>query len=177
MMQLSIYLCRKSGKNNMKEKLKNLYNRYREMIVYIFWGGMSTVVSWGSYTLFAYLLAGITSDISILSMTISVTVFVANAMSWIFAVAFAFYTNKMFVFQSRSWKMDVWVGELVKFVSARIATGVLEILGVPFLVAIGLNQTILGIEGAVAKLALSVAVVVLNYIFSKLLIFKKQENK
>ena len=157
----------------MKEKLINLYNKYREIIVYIFWGGMSTVVGWGSYIIFASLLSGNVSDIHLLSMTISVTVFVANVLSWIFAVAFAFYTNKVFVFQSKSWKMDIWVGECLKFVGARIATGVLEIFGVPFLVAIGLNQKIFGIEGIVAKITVSVAVVALNYVFSKLFIFKK----
>ncbi len=157
----------------MKEKIINLYNKYREIIVYIFWGGMSTVVGWGSYIIFASLLSGNVSDIHLLSMTISVTVFVANVLSWIFAVAFAFYTNKVFVFQSKSWKMDIWVGECVKFVGARIATGVLEIFGVPFLVAIGLNQKIFGIEGIVAKITVSVAVVALNYVFSKLFIFKK----
>lgn len=157
----------------MKEKIINLYNKYREIIVYIFWGGMSTVVGWGSYIIFASLLSGNVSDIHLLSMTISVTVFVANVLSWIFAVAFAFYTNKVFVFQSKSWKMDIWVGECVKFVGARIATGVLEIFGVPFLVAIGLNQKLFGIEGIVAKITVSVAVVALNYVFSKLFIFKK----
>lgn len=157
----------------MKEKIINLYNKYREIIVYIFWGGMSTVVGWGSYIIFASLLSGNVSDIHLLSMTISVTVFVANVLSWIFAVAFAFYTNKVFVFQSKSWKMDIWVGECLKFVGARIATGVLEIFGVPFLVAIGLNQKIFGIEGIVAKITVSVAVVALNYVFSKLFIFKK----
>ncbi len=157
----------------MKEKIINLYNKYREIIVYIFWGGMSTVVGWGSYIVFASLLSGNVSDIHLLSMTISVTVFVANVLSWILAVAFAFYTNKVFVFQSKSWKIDIWVGECVKFVGARIATGVLEIFGVPFLVAIGLNQKIFGIEGIVAKITVSVAVVALNYVFSKLFIFKK----
>ena len=157
----------------MKEKIINLYNKYREIIVYIFWGGMSTVVGWGSYIIFASLLSGNVSDIHLLSMTISVTVFVANVLSWIFAVAFAFYTNKVFVFQSKSWKMDIWVGECLKFVGARIATGVLEIFGVPFLVAIGLNQKIFGIEGIVAKITVSVAVVALNYVFSQLFIFKK----
>lgn len=159
----------------MKEKIINLYNKYREIIVYIFWGGMSTVVGWGSYIIFASLLSRNVSDIHLLSMTISVTVFVANVLSWILAVTFAFYTNKVFVFQSKSWKMDIWVGECVKFVGARIATGVLEIFGVPFLVAIGLNQKIFGIEGIVAKITVSVAVVALNYVFSKLFIFKEKK--
>lgn len=159
----------------MKDKIITIYNKYREIIVYIFWGGMATVVSWGSYTVFAYLLAGSTGELNFFSMKVSVAVFVANILSWILAVSFAFFTNKVFVFQSKSWKMAVWVGECVKFVGARIATGVLEIVGVPFLVAIGLNQTIFDIEGIVSKIIVSVAVIVLNYIFSKLFIFKTAE--
>lgn len=158
----------------MKDRISTIYNKYREIIVYIFWGAMATVVSWGSYTVFAYLLAGSTVELNFFSMKVSVTVFVANILSWILAVSFAFFTNKVFVFQSKSWKMEVWVAECVKFVGARIATGVLEIVGVPFMVAIGLNQTIFDIEGIVSKIIVSIAVVVLNYVLSKILVFREE---
>ena len=63
--------------------------------------------------------------------------------------------------------------ELGKFVAARLATGLIEIAGVPFLVSCGLDQTVFGIEGMAAKAAVSVLVLILNYVFSKLLIFRK----
>lgn len=68
--------------------------------------------------------------------------------------------------------MKDWIPEFGKFFSARAATGIMEIAAVPFLVGIGLNQTIFGIEGMVAKVLVSVLVVLLNYVFGKLFVFK-----
>ena len=135
-----------------------IYHAYKEAIDYLFWGGMTTVVSWGSYSLFVLLGA---------------SVFWGNAGSWVCAVTFAFVTNKLWVFGSKSWAGNVVFPELGKFLSSRVATGVFEMVAVPALVAIGLNQTIFGIDGMVSKVVVSVAVIVLNYILSKLFVFKK----
>ena len=135
-----------------------IYHTYKEAIDYLFWGGMTTVVSWGSYSAFVLLGAG---------------VFWGNVLSWICAVLFAFVTNKLWVFQSKSWAGNVMLPELGKFLSSRVATGVFEMAAVPALVALGLNQTIFGIEGMVSKVLVSVVVVILNYILSKLFVFKK----
>ena len=142
----------------MINKLCKLYHAYKEAIDYLFWGGMTTVVSWGSYSVFVLLGTG---------------VFWGNVGSWICAVSFAFVTNKLWVFQSKSWVGSVVFPELTKFLSSRVATGIFEMIAVPALVAIGLNQTILGIDGMVSKVIVSVAVIVLNYILSKLFVFKK----
>ena len=91
------------------------------------------------------------------------------------AIVFAFITNKLWVFESKSWKRSVWLSELWRFLSARIVTGILEIVAVPLLVGIGLSQTIFGVEGMVAKVLVSVAVVVLNYVF-KMYEVKKAEK-
>lgn len=135
-----------------------IYHAYKEAIDYLFWGGMTTVVSWGTYSLFVLLGA---------------SVFWANAGSWVCAVAFAFVTNKLWVFRSKSWESSVLFPELSKFLSSRVATGIFEMAAVPALVALGLNQTIFGIDGMVSKVLVSVAVVILNYILSKLFVFKK----
>ena len=63
------------------------------------------------------------------------------------------------------------------FVGARLITGCIEWLGVPALVKLGLNQKFLGIDGMFSKVLVSVIVVILNYVFSKLLIFKNKENQ
>lgn len=147
--------------------------KYREAIAYIFWGAMTTTVSWMSYSLFAFLLKQYPSAFRILDMEFSMVVFAANILSWICAVSFAFVTNKMWVFHSRCWKGAVVLPELGKFVAARLATGIIEIAGVPLLVSCGLNQTVFGIEGVAAKVAVSALVLVLNYVFSKLLIFRQ----
>lgn len=146
--------------------------KYKEIISYLFWGVMTTMVSWISYSLFALLLKNQVSSFTIMGVRISLVVLVSNILSWICAVLFAFVTNKLWVFHSKSWEIRVFVPELGKFIFARLVTGVLEIVLVPLLVGIGLNQTILGIEGMAAKVAVSVLIVVLNYIFSKIFIFK-----
>lgn len=144
------------------ENIKNLYIKYREIISYLFWGGATTCVSWGTYTIFA----GV----------VDTGVITANILSWIFAVSFAYVTNKIWVFQSKSWKKEVIVRELGLFLSTRFATGAFEIIAVPFLVYVGMDQKIFGVKGAVAKVVVSILVVILNYIFSKLLIFRKKKT-
>ena len=154
------------------EKITALIKKYREIILYLFWGGMTTVVSWGSYSLFAILFKNQINVVRFVDMEISIVVLISNILSWVCAFLFAFITNKLWVFESKSWKADVCLPEFGKFLSARALTGILEIVLVPLLVSVGLNQTIFGIEGMVAKIIVSVAVVILNYVFSKLFIFK-----
>ena len=143
------------------KRIKDFLLSHREIISYLFWGGMTTIVSWGSYSLFVLILKSVT---------------VSNILSWICAVLFAFITNKIWVFRSRIWSLTVVLPEFWKFIAYRLATGALEIIGVPFLVKIGLNQQIFGIDGIVAKVLVSVAVVILNYVSSKLSVFKKRDS-
>lgn len=112
--------------------------------------------------------------IELFGMEMSVVVLVSNILSWVCAFLFAFVTNKLWVFKSKSWKAEVCLPEFGKFFSARALTGVMEIVLVPLMVSLGLDQTIFGIEGMVAKVIVSVAVVILNYVFSKLFIFKSK---
>ncbi len=137
--------------------------------MYLIFGVLTTVVSWGSYALFEILLGLFISDVIVLSS-------VANVISWIIAVLFAFVTNKLWVFESKSWKGSVLVKELGSFVGSRLLTGVLEWFGVPLLMLIGLDQPILGIEGMLAKVLISVIVVILNYVLSKLLVFRNKKK-
>ena len=158
----------------MKDKVKQLYNKYHEVIAYLFWGVLTTIVCWGSYSLLMLAFKGLPeTGITVFGKSFPLAVTIANVLSWIIAVAFAFITNKIRVFQSRNWSRRVVVPELLKFLSSRIATGIIEIVGVPFLVTIGLNQTILGIEGMLSKVIVSIIVVILNYVFSKFIVFRK----
>ena len=151
-----------------------LYKKYKEIIRYLFWGVMTTVVSWLTYALFALLFGGLTAEVHVFGLSVSAAVLLANALSWLCAVLFAYVTNKLWVFESKSWEMRVVWPELAKFFSSRAATGVLELVGVPLLTAVGLNQPILGVEGMLAKVIVTVVVVILNYVLSKLFVFKKQ---
>lgn len=151
------------------EKLRELFKKHKEVIMYLIFGVLTTLVSWGSYAAFETLLGTFIGNAVVLSS-------VANVLSWIAAVLFAFITNKLWVFNSRSFKKDVVFKELGAFVGSRLLTGVLEWFGVPLLMLIGLDQAILGIEGMLAKVIISVVVVILNYILSKLLVFRNKKK-
>lgn len=152
----------------MMNKLLVLIKKNEEIISYIFWGFLTTAVSWCSYSAFVWLFGSLK-----LSEMISVTS--SNLFSWIMAIIFAFATNKIFVFKSKSWKREVLIPETVKFVGARVFTGVLELVLVPVLVFLGLNQTIYGVQGMLSKVIVTIFVIILNYFFSKLFIFKKKD--
>lgn len=159
----------------MMSKIKDLFIKYKEIITYVIFGVLTTVVSWGSYTVF----------VEVLSMK----VFVGNLLSWICAIVFAYVTNKLWVFESKSWKPSVIGKEIVTFVASRGITGVIEILCVPLLAKTGFDNIFYGIlekmnisigifftDGIYSKIFLSVVVVILNYFFSKFIIFKNKKK-
>ena len=135
------------------EKLKTLLARYRDVIVYLVFGVLTTAVNYIIY-LPCYNVLGLSGSAS-------------NAIAWVGAVAFAYLTNKPFVFRSHDWSAKTVIPELTKFVGCRVGSGVLETA------IIFLTVDLLGWNGNVMKLLTSVLVVVLNYIGSKLLVFKK----
>lgn len=133
--------------------MKKWLEKYWHVITYLFFGALTTAVSFLVYfPCFNWLhwSAGI-----------------SNGVSWIVAVAFAFLTNKPFVFKSHDWSWRVVWPELTKFVGCRIASFLLE-TGI-----LVLTVDCLLWNGNVMKLLTAVLVVVLNYIGSKLLVFKK----
>jgi len=154
------------------KKLLALFEKYREIISYLFWGVMTTLVSWATYALFELIFHNIRGELFGVALSIQL----ANVLSWVCAVLFAYVTNKLWVFGSKSWEPSVVWPELLKFLSARAATGVLEVVGVPLLVRLGLNQTLLGREGFGAKILVSIIVIILNYVLSKLVVFRKKKN-
>ena len=131
-----------------------------EVYRYLFFGGLTTIVSLGSYFLAALAIGG-GNELTGLQVQ------VANIISWIFAVSFAYITNKLWVFNSRSTDIKVLFREITSFVSAWIFSLVVE-AGWLFL-----SVELLNINDFIAKVIGQFVVVVLNYIFSKLFIFKK----
>ena len=93
---------------------------------------------------------------------------VSNMIAWVVAVAFAYLTNKPFVFKSNDWSAAAVLPELTKFIGCRIGSGAAETL------ILFLAVDLLGWNGNVWKLLTQVMVVVLNYIGSKLLVFRKK---
>lgn len=143
--------------------IKELFKKYKEIIMYLIFGVTTTLVNWVVYTPMVNLL--------------SVNETAANAVAWFVAVLYAYITNKLFVFESKSWKASVLLREIISFFGARVASGVFEIFLPGLLIKLGLGHSFFGIKGGVAKIVVSVLVIVLNYIFSKLFVFRKKKDK
>lgn len=142
--------------------------KYEETIAYVFWGFLTTVVSWLSYSVSVYIF-------NLLKMTPEIFVItLANIISWVFAVLFAFFVNKYFVFKSKEKNVGKTLLEFAKFVLSRLLTGLFELVSVPLLVKIGLDFKLFGVDGMVSKIIVTVIVIILNYIISKFYIFKRK---
>jgi len=141
--------------------VKTTIDEHREAVLYLFFGGLTTLVSWLTYTLFVW---------------VGLEINASNIASWFCAVVFAFVVNKWFVFESKSLEKVEVIKELGMFFGARIFTGVLSWIIFPVLVMFGLGMTVLGTEGLVAKIIVTVIEVALNWVFSKYYIFKKKEE-
>ena len=139
--------------------MKKLFEKYREIIMYLIFGVLTTLVSLISYSLL------------IKFLPLSITA--ASAISWVIAVSFAFVTNKQFVFKSRSREKKTVLKELASFFLARGISGIVEIFLPEILFKIGLSFSLFGVKGLVSKIIVNVIVIILNYIFSKLWVFKK----
>ena len=131
-----------------------LIRKYYDVLAYLFFGVLTTVVNYGVY-LPCYNLLHLSAAVS-------------NVIAWVAAVAFAYLTNKPFVFKSYDWSAKTVIPELTKFVGSRIVSGALETA------IIFVTVDWLCWNGNIMKLVTSVLVVVINYIASKLLVFKKQ---
>lgn len=138
----------------MIHKIRTLVERYWDVLSYLFFGVLTTVVNYLVY-LPCYNWLGISAAVS-------------NVIAWVVAVAFAYLTNKPFVFKSHDWSWKTVGPELVKFVGCRVGSGLLETA------IIFITVDCLSWNGNIWKLITSVLVVILNYVGSKLLVFKKR---
>ena len=131
--------------------IKKLFVKYKELIAYVFFGGLATIVSIGTFWLFDRLMNEL----------------LANLVSWIITVGFAYWTNRTWVFCSQVKGKAIWK-ELLTFYTGRLATlGLEEGILLVFV-------TILGWNAVLIKVAAQVLVLVGNYIISKLFIFRKK---
>lgn len=89
----------------------------------------------------------------------------ANIIAWVISVLFAFYTNKYFVFNNKN---KITLFEFISFISSRLFTGVLD------LILMYITVSIFNFDDFIMKLIINIFVIILNYIFSKLLVFKKK---
>ena len=137
----------------MISKIRAFIDKHYDVLAYLFFGVLTTVVNYLVY-LPCYNLLHLSAAVS-------------NVLAWAVAVAFAYVTNKPFVFHSHDWSAKSVFPELGKFVGSRIASGGIETL------IIFVTVDCLLWNGNVMKLLTSVLVVILNYAASKLLVFRK----
>lgn len=153
-----------------------------EMLSYLFFGVMTTVVNLCVFYVSDKVLGnGALADFSVLGHIFKVTFEdVSTLISWIFAVLFAYITNKLWVFESKSWNPKLVIRELTSFFGARIVSFVVfESLGFMLVRNILININVFTTDVApkwIAKIFISVFVVIFNYVMSKLLIFKKKKE-
>ena len=137
--------------------IRKLWLKYKEYILYLFFGGVTTVVSYAVYFLMTRLLG-------------SEEVF-ANTVGWIFGVATAYVTNRIWVFESRASGFGPVMKEIGEFALARVTTLVTEDL----IIFIFVDR--LGFSDIIIKIIASVITIVLNYVFSKFIIFRKKRSE
>ncbi|MBP1736276.1 MAG: GtrA family protein [Oscillospiraceae bacterium] len=145
----------------------------REALLYLIYGVLTTIVNYSVFSLCYFLLFQGTKSLA------------ANAIAFVFAVAFAFVTNKIFVFKSKSWEVGILKKELTQFVGARFVSFLFEEAGLfvcDELLQLGrINICSIGsfsVNGVIiSKIVLSVLVVIINYILCKFVIFRKKHIK
>lgn len=150
-------------------KFKELFIKYKELITYVVFGGLTTLVNFVAF----YIFTGILGEVLYL---------INNAIAWVVSVIFAYVTNKLFVFESKSWKLKLVAKESIEFVGARVFSFLIEEGGMLLFVSVlGFGDIALEFFGftisgqLIVKLILAVIVVILNYFFSKFIIFKKEK--
>lgn len=142
---------------------------HREAILYVFWGAFTTLVTLASYALFV--------------RAFNVDPNISNILSWVCGVTFAFVVNKWLVFESRTTKARILLWELGSFFSSRIFTGIIAFILFPILndwmglsaivLDFGFLSILFGTSGMLAKIITSVVEIILNWILSKYVVFKK----
>ena len=136
--------------------MKELIKKYKSFIMYAIFGILTTIINLICY--------------EVLYNHIGVSNIISNIIAWIAAVAFAYITNKIWVFESKSLEIKVILPEIWKFISCRLATGVLDLI----IMYIGVD--ILSGPSTILKIISNIIVIILNYIASKLVIFKSKKE-
>ncbi|MBQ8146773.1 MAG: GtrA family protein [Clostridia bacterium] len=149
-------------------KIKALYQKHKEIILYIIFGALTTLVNFVVYLLFDLILD---KDLYL----------VTNLIAWVIAALFAYVVNKLFVFSVKSFDIKTVLRELLEFFGARVLSFLIEEAGmVLFIEALGFKNIAIDLSfftvtgDLIAKVILAVIVIILNYFFSKFIIFKKK---
>lgn len=137
------------------KRLIELFKKYKEVILYLIVGGLTTVINVVVYWIFAH--------------PLSLNTTVSTAIAWLASVIFAFFANKLVVFESKSFEAEIFIKEFLSFFLSRLATGVLDV-GIMYL-----SVDILHASDLIMKIVSNVIVIILNYVISKFFVFGKKK--
>ena len=140
------------------DKIKDLYLKYKEIINYLIFGVLTTVVSLVTYYICVY---------TFINPEEAVQLQIANVISWFIGVTFAYITNRKFVFESNEQNK---IKEASKFVTSRIATLLMD-MAIMFI-----GVTLLKFNDKIIKIVSQVVVIIANYLLSKIIVFNKGEK-
>ncbi len=132
--------------------LNPFYKKYKEILLYLFFGGCTFIISIGSF--------------AILNTILGINELIANIISWILAVVFAFFTNRTWVFQKETDSASAFGKQFLSFLSARIVTLLIEEA------IIFVFITLMGLNSIAVKVVAQIVVIILNYVFSKVFVFR-----
>ena len=138
------------------EKIKELLKKYKFIILYGIFGVLTTIINIVTYAL-CYDMFNISNVVS-------------NIIAWVLSVLFAFITNKIWVFESKSFDFKIFIKELWNFIVCRLATGALDLS----IMYVGVD--LLKGPALILKIASNIIVIILNYVMSKLFVFKNGSN-
>ena len=133
-----------------------LFKKYQSVIAYLFFGGLTTLINFVVFFIFD---SGLHWNYQ-----------VANFIAWFLSVLFAFFTNKLFVFQSKSLDKKVMTKEILSFFFFRILSLGIDMLGMYICISL------INLSKMLSKIIMNIIVIVANYVFSKIFIFKTKEE-
>lgn len=136
--------------------MKEIWMKYKSIFFYLVFGVGTTVVNIASYAFFARI-CGLNTVVS-------------NILAWILAVLFAYITNKLWVFESKCTKIEEVINEIIKFFSCRLLTGIVDLI----IMYVFVDK--LSFDDILIKCVSNVIVIILNYVASKIFVFKKEET-
>lgn len=131
-----------------------LFAKYKQTILYLIFGVLSTIVNILTY--------------AFCTRNLNIEFLISNWIAWIVAVLFAYITNKFFVFESKKINIKFLIKELSSFVSCRLLSGIIEMILMYTMISL------MSLNDFTVKIITNVVVVILNFIFSKLIIFKNK---
>ena len=136
-------------------KVVQLYKKYKEVINYLIFGVLTTIISLAVYYILTF---------TILNPNNSLELQIANVIAWVISVSFAYVTNRKFVFGSKNKNIKK---EAISFFNARIVTLVID------MIIMGVGVNVIGFNDKILKFISQIIVIISNYLFSKLFVFKK----